>query len=83
MTTTPSEPQQDPDAVPSGDPHREPDGLPEWDPEQGPPDAEVKPGDVAQAPTDPGEDVGVDPPTDRSDAEPGQMPESTNPEVGA
>jgi hypothetical protein len=56
MTTTPSEPVQDPDVVPSGDPHREPDGLPEWDPDQQPPETDVEPGDVAEASSDPKED---------------------------
>ena len=38
MTTTPNEPAQDPQVVPSGDPAPGPDGLPEWEPDQGPPD---------------------------------------------
>lgn len=72
MTTIPNEPGQDPDAAPSADPHQGPDGLPEWDPDQAPSDPEVGPGDVAQNPAPSSED-----------AEPGQMPESVNPEVGA
>jgi hypothetical protein len=49
MTTTPNEPLENPEVVPSGDPSVQPDenpgapgqgpdGLPEWDPEQSPPD---------------------------------------------
>jgi len=48
MTTTPAEPDPDPEVVPSGDPSN-------------PPEPEIAP---EQPPTDPGEDPGVDPPPD-------------------
>ena len=54
MTTTPNEPVQDPEVVPSGDPSA---GQP----------ADVEPGDVAENPTDPDEDPGVDLPGGDSD----------------
>ena len=49
MTTSPNEPVQDPQVVPSGDPAVQPgedpgdpgpgpDGMPDWDPDQAPPD---------------------------------------------
>lgn len=72
MTSTPSEPTEEPTVVPSGDP--------------GPTHAEPEP--PGEAPDDPAGDPGEphgDPliqPTS-SGAEPGQMPESTNTEVGA
>lgn len=81
MPTSPSRPPQDPKLVPSGDPHREPDGLPEWDPEQSPPDADVEPADVAASPSDPVENIRVDPPAEPSNVQAGQIPESANPEV--
>jgi hypothetical protein len=52
MTTTPNEPVEDPQVVPSGDPNVQPDqnpgtpgepapgpdGMPDWDPQQGAPE---------------------------------------------
>jgi hypothetical protein len=72
MTTTPNEPVQDPEVVPSGDPSPQ----------------KVEPVEPGKAPDDPAGDPEVphgDPLIDPDDAnaEPGQMPESTNPEVGA
>jgi hypothetical protein len=71
MTTTPDEPSQDPAVVPSGDPT--PEKIDPVDPGE-------TPGDPAGDPQHPHGDPLIDP---DSNAEPGQMPESTNTEVGA
>ena len=71
MTTTPNEPVQDPAVVPSGDPS----------PEKVDPVAPGEaPGDPAGDPEKPHGDPLLDP---GSSEQPGQVPESTNTEVGA
>jgi hypothetical protein len=71
MTTTPNEPVQEPDVVPSGDPN----------PERVDPVAPGEaPGDPAGDPEKPHGDPLLDP---DSGEQPGQVPESTNTEVGA
>jgi hypothetical protein len=72
MTTTPNEPVQDPDVVPSGDPSPEP-----TDPET----PGQTPDDPAGDPEKPHGDPLIDP--EGSSSQPGQMPESTNLEVNA
>jgi hypothetical protein len=75
MTTTPDEPTQDPAVVPSGDP-----GPAKVEPAE----PGETPGDPAGDPQHPHGDPLIDPESGaESDAEPGQMPESTNTEVGA
>jgi hypothetical protein len=72
MTTTPNEPVEEPTVAPSGDP-----GPAQADPES--------PGHVPDDPTADPEKPHGDPLLDRDDStsEPGQMPGSTNTEVGA
>jgi hypothetical protein len=72
MTSTPNEPTEEPTVVPSGDPS----------PGQADPETPGEaPDDPAGDPDKPHGDVLTDPMD--SDKEPGQMPESTNTEVGA
>jgi hypothetical protein len=61
MTTTPNEPDQDPEVAPAGDPT-------------------APPHDAPGSPADPKPPHGD---TDDSEAEPGQMPDSTDTEIGA
>lgn len=72
MTTTPNEPVEEPTVVPSGDP-----GPSHADPEA----PGTSPDDPAADPEKPHGDPLTHPET--AAAEPGQMPDSTNTEVGA
>jgi hypothetical protein len=65
MTTTPNEPDHEPEVAPAGDPTTPPSEAP-----GSPADPEPPHGDPLVGPDD-------------RDSEPGQMPETTNTEVGA